>query len=251
MIRIIARKPPVRRKPTRDRTEEPARMAAQTAANEELSPAERRRRKVRDAIIGAAEDIFMEDGEAGISMRRIAERIDYSPAALYKYFDSKEALFEEIREQFFERLYSRMLAADRPVKDGPRLTPECMRAYVETGLEQPSHYKLAFTGGWRAEHSVEEGTYGFAAAEHLEAMITDSIAAGWFRDVDPELAAASVWAGAHGLTMLAVTIPDFPHGRPDCSHLTLDDVIDFHAEQVLRGLATPKLIAQLDAAAGR
>jgi AcrR family transcriptional regulator len=76
-------------------------MAAEIAIQDDLTPAERRRLKVRDAIIGAAEEIFAEEGEAGLSMRRIAERIDYSPAALYKYFDSKEALFQEIREGFF------------------------------------------------------------------------------------------------------------------------------------------------------
>ena len=59
-------------------------MTAEIADNDDLSPAERRRRKVRDAIVSAAEEIFAEEGEAGLSMRRIAERIDYSPAALYK-----------------------------------------------------------------------------------------------------------------------------------------------------------------------
>jgi len=234
-------------------------MAAETAVQDDLTPAERRRLKVRDAIIGAAEEIFAEEGEAGLSMRRIAERIDYSPAALYKYFDSKEALFQEIREGFFERLYGRMQAVSREVETGPLLCTQCMRAYVETGLEQPAHYKLAFSGiAEDDEHG--KGTYAFAAAGHLKQMIEQSIAEGWFRPVDVQIAATSVWAASHGLTLLAITVPDFPTDLPGLSEPgenppadmksvvrhALDDLIEFHATIVMRGLGTARLIERLD-----
>ena len=54
----------------------------------EISPAERRRLRVRGAILDAAEKVFAEEGETGLSIRRIADEIDYSPAAIYKYFSS-------------------------------------------------------------------------------------------------------------------------------------------------------------------
>lgn len=223
-------------------------MAAETALDDELSPAERRRRKVRDAIVEAAEAIFAEEGEAGISMRRIAERIDYSPAALYKYFNSKEALFDEIREQFFERLYRRMVEVAETVTEGPILCEQCLRAYVETGLEQPAHYRLAFSGWFESSFDERPDSFGYAASERLDWIIEHGVQEGWFRPCDTYLAAMSVWAGAHGLTMLAVTIPDFPRGgKAKCGHLTLDDVIAFHAEATARGFATPKLHAFLDA----
>lgn len=216
-------------------------------ATDEMTPAERRRLKVRDAIIGAAEEIFAEEGVTGLSMRRIAERIDYSPAALYKYFDSKDALFIEIREQFFERLLKRLQDASADVVEGPLLCPKCMRAYVETGLEQPAHYKLAFAASPAPSDHVEEGTYAFAAAEHLHQIIGRSMEMGWFRKVDLGLAANSVWASSHGLTMLAVSLPDFPKEKPGREDISLDDMIEFHAETIMRGLATEALLAELDA----
>jgi len=221
-------------------------MTAELANTEDLSPAERRRRKVRDAIVDAAESIFAEEGEAGLSMRRIAERIDYSPAALYKYFDSKEALFDAIREQFFERLLMRMRRVSAEAGDGPALNGDCLRAYVETGLEQPFHYRLAFSGCF-TEHDADEGSYAMAAAMHLEQMIAESMDAGWFVQTDPGLAAAAVWASAHGLTMLAVTVPEYPAGKPGCEAASLDQVIDFQACQIMRGLATDKLREWMDA----
>ena len=234
-------------------------MAAETATEDDLSPAERRRLKVRDAIVEAAEDIFASEGEQGLSMRRLAERIDYSPAALYKYFDSKEALFQEIREGFFERLLKRMQAVACDAKSGPMLCTSCMRAYVETGLEQPGHYKLAFTG--IADDEEEKDSFGFAAAGHLREMIVQSVNEGWFRKVDIQLAATSVWAASHGLTLLAITMPDFPDEKmglyqpgenppADMKSVIkhkLDALIDFHAAMVMRGLGSKRLIEKLDA----
>ncbi|KAA5801665.1 helix-turn-helix transcriptional regulator [Alkalicaulis satelles] len=221
-------------------------MASQTVVQDDLSPAERRRRRVRDSIIGAAEEIFAEEGEAGLSMRRIAERIDYSPAALYKYFDSKEALFKEIREGFFERLLKRMQEVCDSIESGPMLCTACLRAYVETGLEQPGHYRLAFAG-FSGEMDVAQDTYAFAASEHLRQMISESVQAGWFRDVDLDVASTSVWSSAHGLTILAVSIPDFPREKPGRRELELDELIDFHSEMMMRGLGAARLIGKLDA----
>lgn len=235
-------------------------MTITTVSEDALSPAERRRRKVRDAIIHAAETIFTEEGEAGLSMRRIAERIDYSPAALYKYFDSKEALFREIRESFFERLLDRMKAVVEAIEFGPQMGSACIRAYVETGLEQPGHYKLAFSSFPDIEDQTEE-TFAYAVAEYLDRIIQLSIEQGWFRAVDLKLAAKSVWSATHGLTQLAVAIPQFPCSLPalndhepapcDLSEehvrAELDRLISFHAETILRGLGTARLVEHLDA----
>ena len=237
-------KAPERLVPTRMPAIESFMSADTTDFDADLSPAERRRLKVRDSIIAAAEEIFAEEGEAGLSMRRIAERIDYSPAALYKYFDSKEALCDEIREQFFERLLGRLRAVTEKISEGPRLSEDCLRAYVQTGLEQPSHYRLAFSGIIRHEE-LRSDSFAFAAATHLEDRIRESMDAGWFEAGDSALAASSVCALSHGITMLAVTIPEYPQSKPGSGHLTLDDVIAFEAKILLKGLGTDKLRQRL------
>jgi AcrR family transcriptional regulator len=215
---------------------------------EELSPAERRRLKVRDAIIDAAEQIFAEEGPAGLSMRRIAERIDYSPAALYKYFDSKEALIHEIREMFFERMLRRLEQVTNRITDGPQLCLGCMQAYIDTGIEHPAHYKLAFGGLDREDDKeIPEDSYAMAAKGHLRSMIQQSIDDGWFRQVPVELASSSVWAAVHGLTMLAITLPDYPKGHGKMAEdYELCDAIKFHADLIMRGLGAPKMIERLD-----
>jgi len=204
----------------------------------EDSPAERRRRKVREAIIGAAEHIFTEEGESGISMRRLAEAIDYSPAAIYKYFASKDELFTAIRNTFFERLLEHIHAAMEEGGETHILCARCMRAYIETGLEEPNHYMMAFSAGGaeRAirEHSEDEVSY--QAESLLVSMIEKGKEEGVFRDIDPKVASKAVWASLHGLTMLIVSLEDFPQGMPGSEHVTREAVIELQTDMIMRGL---------------
>jgi AcrR family transcriptional regulator len=199
------------------------------------TPAERRKRKVRDTIIEAAENVFAQEGEAGLSMRRLADRIDYSPAAIYKYFASKDELLAAIREQFFERLLTRMSPEAEGASPAKRFRAG-LRAYIQTGLENPNHYRMGFAN--IGSGPPTEGTRAYEAATTFTAMIVELIADGSFRKVDPQLASASAWASMHGLTNLLTSIPDFPRGLgPGSPPISRDALIEFHVEQVCRGLA--------------
>ena len=212
-------------------------MSADIAIEDDDTPADRRRRRVRDAIIDAAETIFTSEGEEGISMRRLAEAIDYSPAAIYKYFSSKDDLFSSMRELFFERLLSRIHEAMNEGGETASLCARCMRTYIETGLEEPNHYMMAFSSsGSSKTHVHDEKEVAFEAEAILVKMIQKGQAEGVFRDVDPRVASKSVWASLHGLTMLMVSVDDFPNGMPGSEHVMREAVIAFHADTLIRGL---------------
>src|SRR5438105_5139252 len=65
---------------------------------------ERDREAVRRAILDAARDLFVAEGYANVSIRKIAERIEYSPAAIYGYFPSKDDIFFALAEEGFRLL---------------------------------------------------------------------------------------------------------------------------------------------------
>ena len=54
---------------------------------------ERDREAVRRSILDAARELFVSEGYRNVSIRKIAEKIEYSPAALYGYFPSKDDIF--------------------------------------------------------------------------------------------------------------------------------------------------------------
>ena len=67
---------------------------------------ERDRESVRRSILDAARDLFESEGYGNVSIRKIAERIEYSPAALYSYFPSKDDIFFALAHEGFDLLNS-------------------------------------------------------------------------------------------------------------------------------------------------
>src|SRR6266511_2773224 len=60
---------------------------------------ERDREAVRRSILDAARELFVAEGFQNVSIRKIAERIEYSPAAIYGYFPSKDDIFFALAEE--------------------------------------------------------------------------------------------------------------------------------------------------------
>ena len=65
---------------------------------------EREREETRAKITDAARELFAREGYDAVSMRRIAEAIEYSPTAIYVHFKDKEALFQDLCRQDFGKL---------------------------------------------------------------------------------------------------------------------------------------------------
>src|ERR671912_360414 len=62
---------------------------------------ERQRREVRQGILDAARTIAARDGWQAVTVRRLAEQVEYTPPIVYQHFANKEAvLLELVREGF-------------------------------------------------------------------------------------------------------------------------------------------------------
>src|SRR6476619_5063646 len=76
---------------------------------------ERDREAVARAILDAARDLFVAEGYRNVSIRKVAEKIEYSPAAIYSYFPSKDDIFMALAEEGFRMLFAH--AAEPPLAD--------------------------------------------------------------------------------------------------------------------------------------
>ena len=75
---------------------------------------ERDREAVSRSILDAARELFVAEGYGNVSIRKIAEQIEYSPAAIYGYFPSKDDIFYALAEEGFRLLLcARQRAAHR------------------------------------------------------------------------------------------------------------------------------------------
>lgn len=100
--------------------------------------------QIRRLIVDTATEIIETDGQNALSMRTLAKEIDLSPAAIYKYFDGKEEILEEVRQRALKRM-SQSFAATEKLKSNPiEDVRNACRTLLEFAIEQPELYMLIY-----------------------------------------------------------------------------------------------------------
>ena len=177
-----------------------------------MGPVERRareREEIRTKILDAAREMFAQEGYEAVTMRRIADRIEYSPTAIYFHFKDKDALIRELCAVDFRTLAGQFSSIARIADPIERLR-RAGHAYVDFGLRQPNHYRLMFMTPHPPLHKedldVEIGNPEVDAYAFVKAIVSDAIAEGRFRPGldDVELVSQTVWAGVHGVISLHI-----------------------------------------------
>ena len=139
-------------------------------------------------------------------MRKIADRIEYSPTAIYFHFRDKESLLKELCQSDFLSLAQQFVKAKTIADPIERLKATGM-AYLHFGLEHPNHYRLMFmTPHPPVEPDNEKGNPEEDAYAFLKSIITEAIAKKRFRTEykDAELVSQIVWSGVHGVISLQI-----------------------------------------------
>lgn len=198
-----------------------------------MGPKERRERQkesLRQEILDAARELFVKEGYENVSMRRIAEKIDYSPTTIYLYFKDKTDLLFQVCEETFSKLAAKSDEMLNDTSDSLEKLKKIGRAYVDFGLKHPNHYKVTFI--IHPEHHIGkkfEDSMGQKAFNLLRMSVDECVRDGKFRRVDVDAASQALWAGVHGITSLLITHPDFPWADKD-------EVIDTLIDSMCRGL---------------
>jgi AcrR family transcriptional regulator len=194
----------------------------------------RQKQLLRQQILDAARELLVREGYEALSMRRVAERIDYSPTAIYLHFKDKQELVFSLCEETFAKLVHELEGLAREFPDPLVRLRMGMERYIRFGLKYPNHYIPAFVlapspdiEAKRLEKMHSPDSPGMRALGTLRQTIADGVKAKKLRKVDPEVAARAVWASIHGITALLITYPEFPWGDPEAVIAgVLDSLID-------------------------
>ena len=175
-----------------------------------LERRERERQELRTRILDAARELFVEEGYEAVTMRKIADRIEYSPTAIYFHFRDKQALLRELVDADFGSLASEFRKIARIADPIDRLR-KIGQAYVAFGLNYRNHYRLMFMTphpeAMKPEESrIRQGNPEEDAYAFLKQTVSEAIAAGRMRPElsDPDLVSQIVWAGTHGVVSLHI-----------------------------------------------
>ncbi len=206
-----------------------------------MGTAERRareREQLRSRILDAASELFIEEGFANVSLRKIADKIEYSPATIYLYFRDKNDLLASLCRETFNGLREELLRLEQEQTDPVELLRRGLRFYIEFGLQHPHHYILTFGtphGTYdmeKAPEFLEANKVGLETFDCLRRALDRCRTANLLSFDDLEATAQVVWTFVHGTTSLLILC----HSDPHFPWVSKEQLIETGLEMILRSL---------------
>jgi len=176
---------------------------------------ERYRSELRSATLAAARDLIKEEGYEGyegLTLRKLAQRMQCSPMALYTYFADKQALLTALALEGFEKLAKRHKSTTR--REPLSALRKIMLDHIAFAEENPTEYRILFLAVRppavvkKTRQEIQENNPAFRL---LFKCVQSCIEAGVLRG-DAFAISTIALTTAHGAASFLITLPDFPFG---------------------------------------
>lgn len=103
---------------------------------------DREKIQMKELILQAAAHIIVTDGYDKLSIRKIANQIEYSPAIIYHYFSNKDEILSQILRKGYQNLMS-ALAESQTEAESPEIRLKNLtRKYIDTALKNPDQFLM-------------------------------------------------------------------------------------------------------------
>jgi AcrR family transcriptional regulator len=167
----------------------------------------------REEILAVAQRLFVEEGYAKTTIRRIAAELGLCSTVLYLYFPDKGAILEEICAHTFAELTRECQSIRASGQDSVTNLYQAASSYIRFGLEHPHEYLLTFNQPGREVHSPQcpgpDDDPGWRSYTSFRALVEDVVATRPDGRAAADTLTQCLWAGMHGLVVLLLTKPSF------------------------------------------
>jgi len=201
---------------------------------------ERERQALQTQILDATRAILSERGYDGLTMRAVADRVEYSVAALYKHFADREELVRALCARDFYA-FAQMLNARPEAKLAAQAAPiDRLRAiglsYAEFAIQHPEQYRVMFMAPVNVDKGadIQFGDPESDAYALVAQAVQLALDAGHFPGLDKDLVAQTLWAALHGV--LSIEIAHLCVPKKHIPFASLQSRVETALESILLGI---------------
>jgi AcrR family transcriptional regulator len=177
---------------------------------------ERQKAQLQQQILDAAREITIRDGFAALTMRKIADAIEYAPGTIYLYFENRDEIAIQLCRQGYQELLDCLQPTATISEPRDRLRA-IASAYIDFGLTNTATYRLIFmedpkfTNAALAEVPIDSSDGAGMRSFQLVVTIFDDMKAEGRLSIDADSArlAEIFWTSLHGILSLKLTFPGF------------------------------------------
>lgn len=175
------------------------------------TPRERRRKRNKNAILDIAAELIQSHGIENISLREIAKHADYSPAGLYKYFDSKAAIIQAVQARENQKLIKLLQTVSSELSPTQRLI-ELSLLYIQNCLDNSVY--LVLINSLSSERKTKEQAVPATSPYNLFLNAVDAWGQHEGINFQPDYGLEDItytlWSLIHGMATLRVSqLKDF------------------------------------------
>ena len=191
-----------------------------------MSIVERRRREkeaLSSRILTTAWQIVKEEGWQSLSIRKIADAVEYSVPVIYDYFENKEAILLEFGKQGFELVIKKLKAARNTSPDPAEQLKAIANAYWNFAFKNKEYYQLM----WGLSIPCCEMEKCLPERSVFKDLIMEPMTAiiekGKNKNVEACIKYHTFWSILHGLISIKMVAP--PGDTEELNKMVLDDAI--------------------------
>lgn len=169
---------------------------------------EKQKQEIKKMILDASMKLFMEQGFENVSIRKIADLIEYSPTTVYLYFKDKNEILFNLHELGFQKM-AEYTATLWTIKNPLVRLTKMGEYYLQFGLENPAYYELMFILKAPMEALMIldekcEWKSGDQALGKLKDTIKECMEKNLIEKGDIDAVAMAIWGMVHGMVALAI-----------------------------------------------
>ncbi|SRR6266487_141058 len=168
---------------------------------------EKQKLEIKKMILDASMKLFVEEGFENVTMRRIADLIEYSPTTVYLYFKDKNEILYNLHELGFQKMgeMNRNLAEiENPLMRLYKMGEN----YIDFGLDNSEFYDIMFIqhAPMQVLEQMEncDWKHGEATLNTLKQTVDECMQKGFLKKGNLEAASMAIWSMVHGLVSLAI-----------------------------------------------
>lgn len=160
---------------------------------------QRQREEVRASILTAAWQIVETEGWQALSIRKIADAIEYSAPVIYDHFENKEAIMLEFTKRGFALLNQDLESAQSRFSHPDQQVEAMAYAYWNFAFQNKEYYQLMYGLGMPGCETVKQISELQQFSSLLLEPLRNLIAKSANPQVDPFLKLHTLWSTLHGL----------------------------------------------------
>ncbi|MFD1770625.1 TetR/AcrR family transcriptional regulator [Sphingobacterium suaedae] len=158
----------------------------------------RQQEELRNRIIEQSWTIIQQEGWQALSIRRIADAIEYSVPVIYKHFANKEAIQEHFIKEGFRKLTEQLRQAERNETNNERRIQQIAYAYWKFAAQHTEHYRIMFGLGMPACETVNSVAEMKEMSETMRLAIANTATEHSNEHIDLFLKMKTFWSMLHG-----------------------------------------------------